>query len=47
MGWRSTEPVKIMRTPFPLVILKALPRVVYPWLFVLVKVVRCFGSFYG
>ena len=31
-----------MRTLFPLAILKALAWVVYPWLLVLVKVVRCF-----
>ena len=36
-----------MRTPLPLVILKALAWIAYPWLLVLVKIARCFDNFYG
>jgi|GEM_PF-3447312 len=45
--WSNNEPVKIIRTPLPLVMLKALAWIAYPWLSVLVKIVRCFGDFYG
>jgi hypothetical protein len=36
-----------MRIPLPLVILKALAWIAYPWLLVLAKVARCFDDFYG
>jgi len=47
MASAANEPVKIMRTPLPLVILKALAWIAYPWLLVLAKVARCFDDFYG
>jgi hypothetical protein len=41
------ERPEILRTPLPMMILKAAAWIAYPCLFALVKVSRCLGNRYG
>src|ERR1700739_4355426 len=43
----NRERPEIMRTPRPMMILKAAAWIAYPWLFALVKVSRCLGDLCG